>query len=243
MIRILATFFVLFAAAQATVSPSSAQARIDNLNTPLLADPINQAVVSEAIQIAADTNCDPNLCFALDGSGSISEDEFQLQLDFVNIIAGVVALDQGSQYAGIQYGLRPRFISRLTNDADQFLLDVKSTLQLKSPRTFIAPGIAGCMRQFRSVPGEANKIILLGDGRSTFDSRDPPLDPPSIAQQFLSEPNNAISAVAVSFPNTAMLEAITGTPDRVFKVDDWFSVLDVITELVEQVCGFDQVEF
>ncbi|KAI0557139.1 von Willebrand factor A-like protein [Gracilaria domingensis] len=243
MIRIFIAFFALFAAAQAAINQAAAQARIDAINSPLLKDPVNQAAVSEAVQIAVETNCDPNICFALDGSGSISEDEFELQKDFVEIIAGTVALDEESQYAAIQYGLRPRFISRLTKDADRFLLDVEGTLQLGSPRTFIAPGIAGCMRQLNRVEGEANTIILLGDGRSTFDSRDPPLDPPSIAQVFLSEPNNSISAVAVSFPNTDMLKAITGREDRVFEVADWSKVLDVIAELVGQVCGADEILF
>eukprot|EP00737_Agarophyton_chilense_P001014 gb/GEZJ01001126.1/.p1 GENE.gb/GEZJ01001126.1/~~gb/GEZJ01001126.1/.p1 ORF type:complete len:244 (-),score=39.76 gb/GEZJ01001126.1/:609-1340(-) len=243
MFRILISFFAFIAAAQAAVTASQAQTRINAIDSPLLEDPTNLASVDEAIQIAVNSNCDPNICFAIDGSGSISEDEFQLQLDFVKIIAGVVSLDPGSQYAAIQYALRPQFMSRLTENVEQFLLDVQSTLQIRSPRTFIAPGLAGCMRQLNKVKGEANKIILMGDGRSTFDSRDPPLDPPSIAQVFLAEPNNAISAVAVSFPNTEMLEAITGTPDRVFMVADWFSVLDVIEELVEQVCGSDQVEF
>ncbi|PXF44992.1 hypothetical protein BWQ96_05239 [Gracilariopsis chorda] len=219
------------------------EARIEALNSPLTTGAANRAQIDRALEIVEETGCEPNLCFAIDGSSSITDDEFQLQLDFVALITGLVSLDEQSGYSAIQYGLRPKFMSRFTQDAAAFLLKVEGTRQLRSVRTFIAPGIGGCMRQFRRVRGQANKIILLGDGRSTFDSRDPPLDPPSIAAQFLAEPNNSICAVGVSFDTTELLEEITGDPDRVFSVADWMSVVDVLADLVEQVCGADAVEF
>lgn len=233
-------FFSAFFAVCLAVVPEE---RLKALSSPLTVSAANRAQIERAAQIVQETGCEPNLCFAIDGSNSISDDEFQLQLDFVKLVTGVVALDEQSGYSAIQYGLRPRFMSRFTQDADDFLLKVEGTFQLRSVRTFIAPGLGGCMRQFRRVRGQANKIILLGDGRSTFDSRDPPLDPPSIAAQFLAEPNHSISAVGVSFDTTELLEEITGTPDRVFNVADWMSVVDVLADLVEQVCGADAVEF
>ncbi|KAI0557090.1 von Willebrand factor A-like protein [Gracilaria domingensis] len=243
MIRVLIAFFALLSAAQAIIDLATARATISSIKSPLLASPASQQLVNEALQIAIDTSCDPNICFAVDGSGSIPEDDFVLQADFVEILAATVGLDEQTQMAAIQYGLRPRFISRLTGDIDRFLLDVDGAVQLGSPRTFIAPAITGCMSQLRRVDGEANTIVLLGDGRSTFDSRDPPLDPPSIAARFLRNPNNTIAAVGVAFPNTKMLEAITGSEQRVFQVGEWDGILALITDLVKQVCGADALEF
>ncbi|KAI0557149.1 von Willebrand factor A-like protein [Gracilaria domingensis] len=236
-------FLLLLSWAYGTVSREAAEQRIDGIDSPLTEGDGNQAIVSAALDIAEASNCDPNVCFAVDGSASILPPDFQLELDFVKIIAGVVSLDTGSQFAAIQYGLVPQFMSILTQNAASFLLAVDGTNQLFAGRTFIAAGLGGCMRQLAKVPNEPKKIILLGDGGSNFDSLLPPLDPASVAQSFLADPKNSICAVGVGFQNVAMLEDITGDPALVFQVADWFSVLDVLADLVAQVCGASAVEF
>ncbi|KAI0561497.1 von Willebrand factor type A [Gracilaria domingensis] len=228
----------------AEVSAESAERRIEEIDTPLTDGEAEQAEVDTAVAIVNATNCNPNICFAIDGSGSMDETEFTLEKDFVKLVAAVVALDPQSKYAAVQYGLRPAFVSTLTEDADAFLLNVDAAQSLDAPRTFIAPGLGACMRQLRRVQGQPQKIILLGDGRSNFDALAPPLDPPSIAQSFLASPNASISAIGVgNFQDPDMLEGIAGSPDRVFKVAQWLDVIFVLADLVADVCGLENVEF
>ncbi|PXF44452.1 Collagen alpha-5(VI) chain [Gracilariopsis chorda] len=244
MFRPIILFFALCAAAFATVTTTSADRRIDELDTPLTKGTANEAEVQLALQIAEKTRCDPNICFAVDGSGSMDVTEFQLEKDFTNLVAAVVAYDEQARFAAVQYGLRPKFISRLTEDADAFLEAVHYTESLNAPRTFIAPGLAGCIRQFYYLKGEPKHIVLLGDGRSNFDSKLPPLDPVSIAQAFLANPNNTISAVGVGFDaDDTMLTNIAGGEENVFNVGQWLEVTTVLAELVGEVCGLDAVEF
>ncbi|KAI0561696.1 von Willebrand factor A-like protein [Gracilaria domingensis] len=233
---------VLIALTFAVGSAVGVRDRISSIDSPLTEGRANQAQIQAAIAIVQATECNPNVCFAVDGSASMNDMEFQLEKDFVKLVAAIVALDPGSRFAGVQYGLRPAYISTLTNNADQFLLDVHTTVSLEAGVTFIAPGLGGCMRQLKNLAGQPKKIILLGDGGSNFDAEDPPLDPESIAQQFLENPNNLISAVGVgNFQDPDMLEDIAGSPDRVFTVDEWEDVIDVLAALVLQVCG--DVEF
>eukprot|EP00737_Agarophyton_chilense_P004861 gb/GEZJ01006538.1/.p1 GENE.gb/GEZJ01006538.1/~~gb/GEZJ01006538.1/.p1 ORF type:complete len:247 (-),score=41.48 gb/GEZJ01006538.1/:171-911(-) len=235
---------LLLGLAAATVSADSATRAVDDIDTPLTQGTAQQAEVQAAINIVNSTNCNANICFAVDGSGSMSDAEFQLELDFVKLVAAVISLDPESQFAGIQYGLRPKFISMLTPDAAQFLLHVDATVHMKAPRTFIAPGIGGCWRQLMKVPDQPWKIVLLGDGGSNFDSLSPPLDPISIAQSFLANPKASISAVGVGNAQVlSMLEGIAGSADRVFGVDEWMNVIFVLSELVADVCGASAVEF
>lgn len=244
MFRSIILFFALCAVAFATVTTTSAERRIEDLNTCLTKGDANQAEVKLALEIAETTRCDPNICFAVDGSGSMNTTEFQLEKDFVELVAAVVAYDEQARFAAVQYGLRPRFISRLTEDADAFLKAVDKTISLKAPRTFIAPGLAGCMRQLYPLKGEPKHIVLLGDGRSNFDSKLPPLDPVSIAQSFLANPNNTISAVGVGFDaDDTMLANIAGGEENVFNVGQWNEVTNVLADLVGEVCGLDAVEF
>eukprot|EP00178_Gracilaria_changii_P004626 TRINITY_DN1750_c0_g1_i1.p1 TRINITY_DN1750_c0_g1~~TRINITY_DN1750_c0_g1_i1.p1 ORF type:complete len:218 (-),score=42.29 TRINITY_DN1750_c0_g1_i1:246-899(-) len=180
-----------------------------------------------------------NICFAIDGSASISDDEFTLQKEFVKLLIGTYAIDQGTQFAVLQYGLRPQYVSRLAPYSDSLLYSVHGLRSLMAGTTYIAPSITNCMRQFARVPGEPNKMILLGDGRSNFDSLAPPLDPKSIAQQFLSEPNNEMSAVAVNFNDEReiqMLTDIVGDRNKVYTAENWITVFELIDSLVEEVC-------
>ncbi|KAI0561494.1 von Willebrand factor type A [Gracilaria domingensis] len=219
------------------------KARIESIRSPLVSRPQGARALALAFGEVAEGGCDPNVCFALDGSVSIDEDSFQLQKDFVKLVAGVISLDEQSQFAALQYGITTSIISDLTIDANDFLLKVDAAVQIGASRTFVARGIFGCVLQLLRTPFEANHIVLLGDGEDSDLSRFTSFGSAGIARQFLRNPNNQISAVAVGFSDTSGLESIVGSPDRVFTVDQWAEVVDVTADLVADVCGVDAIEF
>lgn len=220
-----------------------ARKRIERINTPLTRSPQAMMSLARAFGEVAEGGCDPNVCFALDGSRAINSTNFQLQKDFVKLVAGVISLDEESQFAALQYGLRAHMISELTLNAEDFLLKVDKAIQVRNRRTFVAMGIFGCIQQLMKTPFEANHIVLLGEGKDDLLVRHSGFNAESVAKRFLYSPHNAISAVAVGFSDTSDLARIVGSPNRVFEVDEWSEVVDVTAELVENVCGLDAVEF
>jgi len=192
----------------------------------LLARGIRQRVINQG-------SCNPNICFALDGSGSISPEEYKMQKEFVELIAGITSVDTDVGYAAVQYGLRNVGISSLTNDANQFLLDVAASNLARAPRTFIAAGLGFCIQELRARPEDANKIVLLGDGRSNFGG-----DPVPIARTFRPpRGNGSICAVGIGFRDRRVLRRIAGNRNRVLAINDYFELLDILDQVVTEICG------
>lgn len=179
--------------------------------------------------------CNANVCFAIDGSGSISSSEFTAQKQFVLDVVSVIAVDNPVELAAVQYGTANSAISPLTVDAEQFILDVDSEQQLRSSRTFVAGGINYCFSQLFRRRGEANKIVLLGDGRSSIGAN-------AIARADLFRTvGGTVCTVGAGFADTRELLAIAGgDPNRVFEVDNFLDVLTlefILESIVEDICN------
>ena len=183
------------------------------------------------------SGCNPRVCFALDGSGSISDDDFTAQKNFVLLVASIIAVDPRARFAAVQYGLALSQISPITKKIEEFLLDVNDEEQLNAPTTFIASGLGYCISQLDKQPTAPAKIVLLGDGRSNFGG-----DPRPIARNWLfKDPSNTICAVGVGFSSTKLLRRITNSKNRVITVDEWDRVVRIMRRLVEDVCGLPAV--
>jgi len=192
----------------------------------LIARGLRQRVINQG-------SCNPNLCFALDGSGSITTADYTAQKEFVELIAAIVGVDTDAAFAAVQYGLRNIGISSLTNDVDEFLLDVAASNLASAPRTFIAAGLGWCIQELRARPEDANKIVLLGDGRSNFGG-----NPVPIAKKFRKPVGDgAICAVGIGFRDRRVLKRITGSRTRVLAIHDYFELLDILDQVVTEICG------
>ena len=185
-------------------------------------------------KVAAKGSCNPNICFALDGSGSISSADYRAQKDFVELVSAIISVDPNAAYAAVQYGLRNVAISDLTSDANAFLLDVDRSHLAGAPRTFIAAGLGFCISELRPRTEDANKIVLLGDGRSNFGG-----NPVPVARQFLPpRGTGSICAVGVGFQNTKVLQDIVGGDrNKVLPVDGYFELIDILDVLVSDICN------
>jgi len=239
MIRstVLALFSLLFLASttDAIIQPTPVPLEVLLPGNSLIATPEALLIARGLRQrVIAQGSCNPNLCFALDGSGSISEADFTSQKDFVQLVAAIVGVDTDAAFAAVQYGLRNIGISSLTNDVDQFLLDVDASELEGAPRTFVAAGLGFCINELRPRTEDANKIVLLGDGRSNFGG-----NPVPIAKTF-REPtgDGAICAVAVGFTDLSVLNGITGSSTRVLNIDGYFELLDILDQVVTEICEF-----
>lgn len=215
------TFKALFlAAAMAFFALAQAE------TTEEMADSLRARIVGKG-------GCAARVCFALDGSGSINASEWRAQKDFVLLVSNIISVDPDSKFAAVQYGLRLRGISLLTDRINKFLIRVDRARLARARRTFIASGLAFCISQLRRAPNFPTKVVVLGDGRSNFGG-----DPRPIALNWLRErDSNAICAIGIGFgADTSALLRITNNPNRVLTEDQWDKVVRVTRRLVEDVC-------
>lgn len=177
--------------------------------------------------------CSANVCFAIDGSGAISDEEFLNEKNFVLDVVSVIAVDQPVELAAAQYATPTRNIHRLTSDIASFILAVQGTTQLKG-RSKLAGGVNYCFSQLASQRRHPNKLVLLGDGRSDLGS-----DAVRRANHFRRK-TGSVSVVAAGFPDPHRLLALAGgKANNVFQVSSFIDVLQLqaqIERLVENIC-------
>eukprot|EP00178_Gracilaria_changii_P014005 TRINITY_DN39701_c0_g1_i1.p1 TRINITY_DN39701_c0_g1~~TRINITY_DN39701_c0_g1_i1.p1 ORF type:complete len:247 (-),score=48.23 TRINITY_DN39701_c0_g1_i1:127-867(-) len=194
---------------------------------------------NEKVVDAFNRRCDANICFALHGSAVVSTDEFELQKDFVKLLAVVLSSHEGrngAYFAALQYGMPASLISPISEDVCTFLCNVDNATSKREAQTYIGPGMTACMRQFRRTASKRNRIVLLGDGRSDFDAQEAPFDPVSVAETFRSMDDSSITAVAVGFSDTEMLAAISGSQSQVLELSRWEDIMEVFEDVVNRLC-------
>lgn len=180
--------------------------------------------------------CNANVCFAIDGSGSISAANFNAQKQFVQDVASVIATGTNPvELAAVQYGTSASVISELTVDAGKFIWDVEATEPLRSPATFVAAGINFCFSRLFRRRHEAKKIVLLGDGRSNIGSS--AVRRADTFRRFKGE----VCTVGAGFTDDRELLAIAGgDASRVFEVEEFLDVLSIekiIEDIVLDICS------
>jgi len=196
--------------------------------------------------IITNGGCNVKMCFALDGSGSISRAEYRLQQEFVQIIAAVASVDGAASFSAVQYGLRNVGISSLTSDIGDFITSVGTSELEKAPRTFVAAGLGFCIQEVRSsndtdstgngghvaIQGPS-KIVLLGDGRTNFG-----ISPIPIANLFDSLEDSSICAIGIGFPNVrALRDIVGGDIGNVFIVDSYVNLVRIVGDIISDACG------
>lgn len=182
-------------------------------------------------QDVRDRGCEVNLCFALQGDYFITKEEFQAQKDFVDLIVAILATDDPGNFCAVQYGRTTNAISPLTGKKLSFLNRIAWAVQVGGYETNIAAALGYTGFQLRAGLGDANKIIILGDGLETIGFR-----PKRIAKRILAD-GTRICAVAVGGFSTTQLEEITGDGNLIFEIDSFFDLAEVVVGFVNDVCG------
>lgn len=190
--------------------------------------------VSIQQKIAAKGGCKANVCFAIDGSGSIGAPSFQNEKDFVTDVASIIALFS-PRVAATQYNGANHPITALTTDVNHMISSVTSTKQ-KSGSTSISAGIDYCGAQLKRVAGQANKVVVLGDGVHNSGGS------AEAAANKIWLAGGAVSVVAAGANiNHPGLLALTGNnPNLKFAVknfNDRFALIQVIEQLTIAICG------
>eukprot|EP00177_Eucheuma_denticulatum_P003975 GFKZ01007183.1.p1 GENE.GFKZ01007183.1~~GFKZ01007183.1.p1 ORF type:complete len:255 (-),score=22.44 GFKZ01007183.1:210-974(-) len=186
--------------------------------------------------------CRPNVCIAMDGSASISEREYELQKEFATLVLAVVGGLQGSKFAVVEYGGIVDPILGLQPASTDALFDILADESQEAPITFVGAGIQWCRSQFALMPAAVNKIVLLGDGRSTFGDTGR-FGAISLAEDFEEDGvGNSICAGLIGRGNARVnrrffLRVVRGVRQKVLAVPRWTQIVNIIVALVDQICG------
>ena len=178
--------------------------------------------------------CNANVCFAIDGSSSISINEFENEKNFVLDVVSIISRDQPVELTAAQYSTSIAPITPLTPYIADFDKSIWEAKQIGGA-SFVVGGVNYCFSQLMRRPGEANQMVILGDGRSNIGSR------AVNRADLFRKMGGSLSTVAAGFADDKELLAIAGG-DRsmVFRVNSFADVLAlhaVIKKLVFRVCG------
>lgn len=183
------------------------------------------------------SDCAANVCFAIDGSGSVNTTEFEAALNFVQAVTNSLAFFDNTEFAALQFGSIAYPISFLTADQDAFsdIIEAEKNNYIGDDATSVGAGIVLCdtvLTVFR--PGEPNKMVVMTDGRNNYGG-----NPVENAKIFRDRgANGKISAIGVgkNAPKE-VLTAIAGDESRVLTVSEYVELTTIIIQLVNQVCN------
>lgn len=114
--------------------------------------------------------CSLNICFAFDGSRSISRKAFDNQKLCTTKFAGVVKFGSTpSKLSAVQYATIVKRIQRPTRNDELFIKKINRMKQMKGERN-IASGIIGCRFLLDSARRQARHMIIMTNGAKPFSS-------------------------------------------------------------------------
>lgn len=183
--------------------------------------------------------CDPNICFALDGSGSIGLEHYEFQKQFVLLLAAIIGANDDATFSAVQYGFVNERISNLDGNAERFIDKLLASEYQAAPESFVGAGIGFCIRQLGRRRGEPAKIVLFGDGGASLGGLTGPLSPASLADFFRRRsPANRVCAVVVNYPSKPPLfvDIVGGERNLVTDVTGWQLILNQLSDLVRTIC-------
>lgn len=170
-------------------------------------------------------SCRVNICYVLDGSNTLSASDFELQGDFVAITAATIpANTPGVSFSAVQVANRAIPITGRTGSVSDFLLSIDRTGFANARRSSLAPGAAFCREQFAGRPAQANKIVVITNGRGLSTSN-------------IGGGAGEVCAVGVGNRDFGVLSRIAGGDrSKVLTVSNTVGFLNIIERLVRDEC-------
>lgn len=171
-------------------------------------------------------DCMPNICFAIDGSGSIPNREFLLALDFTSDLTSEFEESQG-RYALVQYSQEANVSIPLTQDMNMFISMTGKETQAKGGPTNIERGVRRCIEELSVVEGENKNIVLFGDGRDNDGGM-----PLTLIDKFRSAGGRVFSVASGFAKNQLIFEFAGNSTENVFEVNSRADILP----LSDRIC-------
>lgn len=201
-------------------------------DNPLVLQSSNEEVdqLTEIREMVLEKGCQSNVCFVLDGGDSVTQEFFEMERNFVQLIISIIATDEPGNYCAVQYNDMFSPISSLTNDRLGFLRAVRASTKIGGGSNLI-PGVRYAVDQLSGRDRDSNKIISFSQNRPVIDRTGP-----ALLRRF-SEAGGALCAVTSERSDVRLLKKLTRDANRVVTIDDFFDLSEVIIAIVKEVCN------
>lgn len=204
---------------------------------PLVNRSTNPLVLRELRKLrqnVRDTGCDLNLGFILQGDDFIDDQDWEDQKNFVDLMVAILTTDSPGNYVAAQYGRTSRVIQRFTGNKRRFLRKVRRAKRVGGLETNIVAGLGYAGFPMIARTEDANALIVLGDGLESIGFR-----PIRVAKQLVKRGVDVLAVAVGGYSLTALTEMVGGNSDKVFEIDGFFELAEVVYGLVFDICGFD----
>lgn len=174
--------------------------------------------------------CEASVCFALDGSSSIGDDDFENAKEFSQITSVVINTDSRAKFGAVQFGLSNLPISNVTANQPTFIAAVGAACSAQAPRTFVGAGIFGCSRLLRNSNGR-HVIVVLSDGRDNFGA-----SPQRVTDDIATESDDSIIAVAIADADIPYLQKLAPGGNYLIDARNSQALSNAMQRAVELIC-------
>lgn len=192
-----------------------------------------QKVSVEAL-VRQQTGCPINdICFAIDGSGSISDNQFELERKFVEDIATEIGsrTSEDTKYSAVLFSDTAKVIQTGTKDLAKFVDTVSNRRKREDGSTNMGPGLLACNDQLPS--RSVNRVIVLvTDG---LDNGSPPAK--RVASNLKGDKVTIITVGVGSGTDRKFLREIATLPQYFLPVATFPKLKDMVLDVVVRSCA------
>lgn len=187
--------------------------------------------------------CSVDVCFAVDGSGAMSDADFEAQKAFVDHLSWLVG--RNSKAGAVQFGMTLTPIAPMTASRNKFRIGLYRMRKRGGRRAFAAAGLAFCVKQLGGRPhfvlrstkwrprahrpsNHRKVIVLLHNGKRGFGS--------GSLRGPLWRFRGKVFAVAAGSTDRRALAKITGDWGRVFVARDFAALMGLAGVVAKKIC-------
>lgn len=195
-------------------------------------DPLVLRQLRALRQNVRDTGCDVNLGFVLQGDDFIDDQDWEDQKNFVDLLVAILTTDSPGNYVAAQYGLTSYTIQTFTKNKELFLRRVRKARRTGGLETNIAAALGYAGFPMIARKDDANTLIVLGDGLESIG-----FGPRRVAKALLRRGVDVLAVAVGGFSIDALTEMVGGDANKVFEINGFFELAEVVYGLVVDVCG------
>ncbi|XP_063344125.1 collagen alpha-4(VI) chain-like isoform X2 [Pelmatolapia mariae] len=176
-----------------------------------------------------------DLVFLLDYSSSINQHQHAIMLDFTASVVDNFNVSKEFAHVGLaQFSDNPQheFYLNTYNDKMEMIERIRN-MNYEGGNTYIGKALVHIRDYFHESKGGRRDVpknlVLITDGNSHDDVED--------AAEALRKMGITIFAIAVGDVYYLQLLQITGTPEKVFNVENFDSLSNIKTKIIDEICG------
>lgn len=175
-----------------------------------------------------------DLVFLLDYSSSIDQDQHTIMLNFTASVVDNFNVSKEFAHVGLaQFSDDPKHEFHLNtyNDKTKMIEHIRN-MNYKGGNTYLGEALDYIRDYFHESNGGRRDVpknlVLITDGNSKDDVED--------AAEALRKMGITIFAIAVGDVYYLQLLQVTGTPEKVFNVENFDSLANIRTKIIDKIC-------